>query len=99
MNRVGIGGLHLLDLGQDVPQWVDDRKPYMSLRWVETFFYSVKLAAKDGLEFVVFSSPGWSITGGPWVKPEQAMKKWCGPKFVYSPGKFSKAFCPACRLP
>jgi len=23
----------------------------------------------------IFSSPGWSITGGPWVKPDQAMKK------------------------
>jgi hypothetical protein len=23
----------------------------------------------------LFSSPGWSETGGPWVKPEQAMKK------------------------
>ena len=23
----------------------------------------------------IFSSSGWSLTGGPWVKPEQAMKK------------------------
>ena len=29
----------------------------------------------SGLEMAIFSSPGWSETGGPWVKPEQAMKK------------------------
>ena len=28
-----------------------------------------------GLEMSIFSSPGWSEAGGPWVKPEQAMKK------------------------
>jgi hypothetical protein len=28
-----------------------------------------------GLEFAIAGSPGWSESGGPWVKPEQAMKK------------------------
>jgi len=27
------------------------------------------------LEMAIFSSAGWSETGGPWVRPEQAMKK------------------------
>lgn len=31
-------------------------------------------ADRLGLEMSIFSSPGWSETGGPWVKPEQAVK-------------------------
>ncbi|CAA0123596.1 Uncharacterised protein [Halioglobus japonicus] len=75
MSRVGIGGVHLADVGLGTPQWVEDRKPFMSPGWKEAFSYSVKLAADEGLEYGVFSSPGWSITGGPWVTPQQAMKK------------------------
>src|ERR1035438_3721656 len=33
-------------------------------------------ADKLGLETAVAASPGWSETGGPWVKPEDAMKKY-----------------------
>ena len=32
-------------------------------------------ADRLGLEMTIFSSAGWSETGGPWVKPQQAMKK------------------------
>jgi (4-O-methyl)-D-glucuronate---lignin esterase len=75
MSRVGIGGVHLADVGLNTPQWVEERKPFMSPGWKQAFSYSVNLAEDEGLEFGVFSSPGWSVTGGPWVKPEQAMKK------------------------
>ena len=43
-----------------------------------------------GLEMTMHSSGGWSETGGPWVKPEQAMKKlvWSETR-VDGPRKFS----------
>ena len=28
-----------------------------------------------GLELTIASSPGWSLTGGPWVQPEDGIKK------------------------
>ena len=43
MNRVGIGGVHLLDVGLDTPQWVEKRKPYMSPEWKKAFANSVNL--------------------------------------------------------
>ena len=37
--------------------------------------YAMNLAAEKGMETAVASAPGWSSTGGPWVKPADAMKK------------------------
>ena len=31
-------------------------------------------ATRLGIEIGIFNGPGWSMAGGPWVKPEQA--KW-----------------------
>lgn len=98
MKRVGIGGLHLLDAGLDTPQWVEERKPYMSPEWKKAFAYSVNLAAKDGMEFGIFSSPGWSITGGPRVKPEQAMKKLVWSEARIRGGTVFKGILPALPL-
>ena len=94
MNRVGIGGVHLLDAGLNSPQWIQNRIPYMSPGWKKAFSYSVNMTAKIGMEFGVFSSPGWSITGGPWVTPEQAMKKLVWSELTINGGKLFKGTLP-----
>ncbi len=75
MKRVGIGGLQNFDAALATPKVVDKRLVYMTPEWKEAFRYAVEMADKLGLEVAIASSPGWSETGGPWVKPEQAMKK------------------------
>jgi len=75
MNRVGIGGFHNFDAGMSTPQVVEKRLTYMSPEWKDAFRYAVALADSLGMEVATASCPGWSNTGGPWVKPEQAMKK------------------------
>jgi hypothetical protein len=57
------------------PKVVDQRLAYMTPEWKDAFRYAVEMADRLGLEMAIASSPGWSETGGPWVKPEQAMKK------------------------
>lgn len=47
----------------------------MTAPWLEAVRHSAAEAERLGLEMSIFSSAGWSETGGPWVKPEQAMKK------------------------
>jgi hypothetical protein len=79
MKRVGIGGLQNFDAALSTPKVVDKRLAYMTPEWKEAFRYAVQMADKLNLEFAIASSPGWSETGGPWVKPAQAMKK-----FVWS---------------
>jgi len=75
MSRIGIGGLQNFDAQLVTPQIVKQRLAYMTPEWKDAFRYAAVLAAEHKLELAIASSPGWSETGGPWVKPEDAMKK------------------------
>ena len=75
MKRVGIGGFQNFDAALATPQVVPKRLAYMTPEWDEAFRFAADLAEQDGLEMAIASSPGWSESGGPWVKPEEAIKK------------------------
>ncbi len=75
MKRAGIGGFQNFDAGMRTPNVVEKRLVYMTPEWKDAFRYAATLADLLGLEMAIASSPGWSESGGPWVKPEQAMKK------------------------
>ncbi|WP_321474308.1 glycosyl hydrolase [uncultured Paludibaculum sp.] len=79
MKRVGIGGFQNFDAALATPQIVDKRLVYMTPEWKDAFRFTTTLADKLGLEMAIAGSPGWSESGGPWVPPAQAMKK-----FVWS---------------
>jgi hypothetical protein len=76
MKRVGIGGFQNFDAGLQMPQIVEKRVVFGTEEWKDAFRYSVTLADQLGLEMGVAASPGWSESGGPWVTPAQAMKKY-----------------------
>jgi len=75
MHHVGIGGADAIDASIDTPQVVSHRLIYMTPEWKDAFRYAISLGAKLGMEMAINSSPGWSETGGPWVTPQEAMKK------------------------
>ena len=75
MKRVGIGGFQNFDAALNTPKLVDKRLVYMTPEWKDAFRYATTLADQLGLEEAIAGSPGWSESGGPWVKPAQAMKK------------------------
>lgn len=75
MTRMGIGGVNAIDASIDTPQVVEKRLVYMTPEWKEAFRYALGLTQKYGMELSIDSSPGWSLTGGPWVLPQGAMKK------------------------
>ena len=76
MDRAGIGGFHQFDAGGiGLPSIVDEPVPYGTPGWKVAVQYAMELAEARGMETAVASAPGWSSTGGPWVKPEDAMKK------------------------
>jgi alpha-L-rhamnosidase/F5/8 type C domain len=76
MHRVGLGGFQNFDAALDTPQVVEHRIAYMTPEWKQAFLYATKLADQLGLEEAIAGSPGWSETGGPWVPPSEAMKKY-----------------------
>ncbi len=75
MKRIGVGGIDAIDASIATPQVVPRRLVYMSPEWKHAFRYAAQLADKFGVEMSINSSPGWSETGGPWVLPQQGMKK------------------------
>jgi hypothetical protein len=75
MKRVGIGGVQLADVAAGGGQVVDKKIVFGTPEWLDAVRYAASEADRLGLEMTLFSSAGWSLAGGPWVKPEQAMKK------------------------
>lgn len=75
MHRVGIGGVQVFEGALDTPRVVERPLVWMTPEWREALRGSVETAAKLGLEVQIASSPGWSITGAPFVAPDDAMKK------------------------
>ena len=75
MHDIGLGGFHNFDASSSTPTIVEKRLVYMDEGWQDAFGFAARTADSLGLEMTVASSPGWSTTGGPWVQPQDAMKK------------------------
>lgn len=87
MKRVGLGGFQNFDAALSTPKLVEKRLVYMTPEWKDAFRYATTLADQLGLEEAIAGSPGWSESGGPWVKPAQAMKKLVWSETVVEGGK------------
>src|SRR5215471_15649317 len=75
MKRVGIAGFQLADVNAGGGQTVQQKIVFGTPEWLAAVRHAAAEADRLGLEMTIFGSPGWSETGGPWVRPEQAMKK------------------------
>ncbi len=76
MARTGIGGFQNFDANLFTPQVVEKKLVFMTPEWKDAFKHMTKLADEKGLEMAIAGSPGWSVTGGPWVPAEDGMKKY-----------------------
>ena len=75
MKSTGLGGVEMFDGSMDSPLVAPHRVLSLSPEWHAEVTYASAEAKRLGLEFGMAASPGWSETGGPWVKPQAAMKK------------------------
>jgi len=75
MKRSGIAGFQLVDVSAGRGQVVDKKIEFGTPEWYHAVRHSAEEAKRLGLEMSIFSSAGWSEAGGPWVRPEQAMKR------------------------
>jgi len=71
MKAVGIGGMIHMDVDVGVPRGT---VPFMSETWQANFKHAVLECERLGLEFTTITGPGWTGTGGPWVKAAQSMQ-------------------------
>ncbi len=65
MKRAGIGGVLRMDcsVGQ-----VPGGSPFLGEKWRKQFVHSVHECERFGLEFTAITGPGWTGTGGPWIR-------------------------------
>jgi hypothetical protein len=75
MKRVGVGGAQMADIGMAGGQTIEKKIEFFTPEWFDAIKHAAAESDRLGLEMSIFSSSGWSLTGGPWIKPEQAMKK------------------------
>ncbi|MFC4312533.1 glycosyl hydrolase [Steroidobacter flavus] len=96
MQRIGIGGVHAFSGGK-LPSTpvVANPQPFMSEGWRETFRQSLDQAHAAGMEVGIAGSPGWSQTGGPWVAPADAMKKYVWSETIIEGGRPFRGKLPA----
>lgn len=87
MKRVGIGGLQMFDANIMTPQIVPNRLAYMTPGWKDAFRFAATKADQLDLELAIAASPGWSETGGPWVKPEDGIKKFTWSETIVRGGR------------
>ncbi|MHC4580112.1 MAG: glycosyl hydrolase, partial [Planctomycetota bacterium] len=86
MKEVGLGNLVFLEVNIGVPRGPVD---FMSDQWQDFYASAVRHAERLGIDITLGAGPGWTGSGGPWVKPEQSMQH-----LVFStvettgPGKF-----------
>ncbi len=76
MARVGIGRAyigHIFTYAPPRDSPVGDVK-FGTAAWWDAVQWAVKEAGRTGVEIGFFNSPGWSQSGGPWVKPSQSMR-------------------------
>ena len=83
MNDVGIGEVFIGDifymppstnphgLSYDTPM---GKTPSLSEKWWDCMRHAISEGTRLGINISFFNSPGWSQSGGPWVKEEQAMR-------------------------
>ena len=75
MKRVGIGGMQLFEASLGTPRVVEKPVVYLTPEWRDALNHTAQEASRLGLEFTLSAAGGWSQTGGPMVRPDEAMKK------------------------
>lgn len=71
LQAAGIGGVIIMEVSVGIP-----RGPvaFMSDPWCDLFKHAVEEAERLGLEITLNAGPGWTGSGGPWVKASQSMQ-------------------------
>ena len=71
MKQAGIGGVIVMEVDVGVPK---GPVRFMSEPWRALFKHAVTEAERLGLQMDLNAGPGWTGSGGPWVKAEQSMQ-------------------------
>lgn len=75
MAKAGIGRAYIGNIGLNTAHGDPaEQVKLFSDEWWAVLKQTFKVADSLGMQIGMFNSPGWSQSGGPWVKPEEAMR-------------------------
>lgn len=72
MARAGIGGFILMEVALTTPKGPVE---FFSPAWRDLLRHAMAESERLGLQVSISGAPGWTGSGGPWVKPERSMQK------------------------
>ena len=88
MKEVGINRAYIGNIGlSEAEIGITGKVKFYSEEWWKIMHTMFKTATELGIEIGLFNSPGWSQSGGPWVKPEQAMRYLASTKTIVKGGQ------------
>lgn len=98
MKKVGINRVFIGSNIRNRTSWSKDltgqsfgKVKCFSDEWWDILHTALKTASELDIETGLFNCPGWSQSGGPWVKPEQAMRYLDASEIrVNGPGRLSR---------
>lgn len=70
MKAAGINGTFFFSIGSFAPGPVK----FMSEPWWDAVAHAMKESDRLKMKFGIYNSDGWSMSGGPWITPEESMK-------------------------
>ncbi|MBL7970702.1 MAG: hypothetical protein JNL03_04205, partial [Prolixibacteraceae bacterium] len=71
MKEAGIGNVLFLEVNVGLPRGKVD---FLSEEWQELFAHALNESKRLGITFTLGVGPGWSGSGGPWVKADESMR-------------------------
>lgn len=74
MKSVGINRAFIGNIGLTPQETPYGNVKLFSDEWWHVMHTALKTATELNIEIGIFNSPGWSQSGGPWIKPEQSMR-------------------------
>lgn len=73
--QAGIGHVQQFLVGGSEADITDPTIQILNPKWRDLMKFAVEECARLGLTFGTHNCPGWSSSGGPWVRVEQSMQK------------------------
>lgn len=99
--NAGISGIHLFHGRSYSGEWPNVKKqiPCLSEDWDDLIRFVADGCEKRGLVFKMQNCPGWSMSGGPWIAPSNAMRNLTYSRTDVKGGKLVNMELPIPRLP
>lgn len=85
MAKVGIGEAFIGNIGLSTVPYGNVK--VLSKEWWELTRFAITEGQRLGVDIGIFNSPGWSQSGGPWVKPTEAMRYMVATEITVNGGK------------